>query len=199
MTLESASIFGGPAGLAAPVISGDGWQFVERGDLGAVQLVAADEGETTLSALGASVGVTLPATGRTVELVGEGGRVIGLSPRWWLLECPLSAEPAWVARIADAVPGAGVLVTAFGDHLPWFDLTGPRAESLLSAGAFLHLGGPLTTGRARRMLLAQVPVVLVRLREQAWRLGIERSRAFYFRYWLAAAAQAGSSGDRHST
>ena len=87
-----------------------------------------------------------------------------------------------------------MLATPFGDHLPWFDLTGPHAESVLSAGAFLHLGGPFAVGRARRMLVAQVPVVLVRLGETAWRLGVERSRASYFRDWLAAAGRATEGG-----
>jgi heterotetrameric sarcosine oxidase gamma subunit len=188
MTLIAASALAGTDGKAARILAGDGWEFVERADLGCVQIAAGGENRTALDSLSRFLAVILPSVGDVVQ-DSAGQWLIGLSPRSWLLVCEREREDGLVRKFAEAFPDRAILAPAFGDHLPWLELTGLNSAAILRRMGFLGLQGrPIPVAGTRRQLLGHVPVFIHRLGDVHWRVGVERSRIQHFRDWLESAS-----------
>jgi len=170
--------------MIAHPIAGEGYELVERTDLGCVQIVAGGEDQATLDSLSRFLDFVPPEVGVVGRDVA-GNRLIGLSPRSWLLICPSKNEDDVVRKYAGAFPDGTILASAFGDHLPWLELSGPRATVMLRKMGFLGLQGKeIPIKGARRQTLGHVPVVLLRMDQDLWRIGVERSRIQHFCDWL---------------
>lgn len=184
MTLNGAAALTGDDGQVVRILAGDGWEIVERGDLGCVQIVAAGEDHAAIDSLGRFLAVVPAPVGAVIQ--DSAGRwLIGLSPRSWLLVCTRDGEDDLVQKLQEAFPDGTILAPAFGDHLPWLELSGPCSTALLGRMGFLGLQGRgIPVAGARRQLMGHVPAVIHRLGENHWRIGIERSRIRHFRDWL---------------
>jgi heterotetrameric sarcosine oxidase gamma subunit len=120
-----------------------------------------------------------------------GRTALWLTPRSWLIHCDLLEEGDLLERIAEAFPDRLAHGALFTDAVCWFELSGPAALDILTEGGFVSLErGGLPVGHAKRTLIAQVAVVLIRQAEDSWLLAVERSRSTYFVQWLSAAAEA---------
>ena len=169
-------------------IAGEGYELVERADLGCVQIIAGGEDQAILDSLSRFLKFVPPAVGGVSRDVA-GTCLIGLSPRSWLLTCPSESEDGIVQKFVGAFPDGAILAPAFGDHLPWLELSGPRATLMLRRMGFLGLQGrEIPVDGARRQVLGHVPVVLHRLGQDRWRIGVERSRVGHFCNWLETAS-----------
>jgi heterotetrameric sarcosine oxidase gamma subunit len=115
---------------------------------------------------------------------------VWLSPRSWLVRCPIEEEGDVVRQVNSAYPDKLLHAVRYTDALCWLELSGFGAFGLLSAGGFVSLEqAGLAIGYAKRTLVAQVAVLVVREAETVWVVGVERSRARYFMDWLRAAAE----------
>jgi len=188
MTLLAASALADADGKAVRILKGDGWELVERADLGCVQIVAGGENRTVLDSLSRFLGVVVPSVGAVVR-DSAGQWLIALSPRSWLLVCERNREDDLVQKFVEAFPDGAILAPAFGDHLPWLELTGAHSTVILQRMGFLWLQGRgIPIAGTRRQLLGHVPVVIHRPGEDQWRIGVERSRTRHFRDWLESAS-----------
>jgi heterotetrameric sarcosine oxidase gamma subunit len=112
-----------------------------------------------------------------------------LSPRSWLIHCGIEEEMTLVARVNAASPDKLTHAVPFTDSLCWFQLSGATALDLLTEGGFVSLERcGLPVRHAKRTLIAQVAVIIVRETESIWLVAVERSRARYFVDWLSAAS-----------
>ena len=176
-----------PAVIAHPIV-GDGYELMERGDLGCVQIIAGGEDQAAIDSFAQFLELVPPAVGG-VSSDAAGNCLIGLSPRSWLVVCPSEREDDIVQKYAGAFPDGTILASAFGDHLPWLELSGARATLLLRRMGFLGLQGrEILVDGARRQTLGHVPVVLHRLGQDLWRIGVERSRIQHLCDWLESAS-----------
>ena len=117
-------------------------------------------------------------------------RAIWMSPRSWLLVCPLSEEEELLWTLSDGFPERAIHACRYSDQICWLELSGPGADPLLRAGGFLALEGrDPAPGSAKRALLAGIAVVIYREEAARWLLGVERSRARYLVEWLAETAR----------
>jgi heterotetrameric sarcosine oxidase gamma subunit len=188
MTLIAATALTGNDGHSVRILAGDGWELVERGDLGCVQIVAAGENRAAIDSLGRFLAVVPAPVGAVVQ-DSAGHWLVGLSPRSWLLVCARDGEDGLAQKFLEAFPDGTILAPAFGDHLPWLELSGPGSTALLGRMGFLGLQGRgIPVAGARRQLLGHVPAVIHRLGEDHWRIGVERSRIRHFRDWLESAS-----------
>jgi heterotetrameric sarcosine oxidase gamma subunit len=188
--LLAQTALGSPFGVANLVkeFRAEDVSLRERADIGAVLVTAAVDGAGVSSAIGDTARIELPPV---PGMIAKGGdrTVLWLSPRSWLIQCPVAEEVALVGAINDAFPDKLVHAVRFGDALCWLELTGSGARELLTEGGFLSLERDgLAAGRAKRTLIAQIAVVLVHESESVWLVGVERSRVRYFVQWLSSAA-----------
>lgn len=193
MTLEARSALGGFAGVAqivaklgAPEVP---VELVNRADIGCLLCTAAVEPDPHRAKVAEITGVSPPV--RPAPVFSSGLRqAIWMTPRSWLLLCPLSEEEELLWALADAFPDCAIHACRYSDHLCWLELSGPGAEALLCAGGFLSLDGRgPAPGSAKRGLLAGIAVVIHREEAARWLLGVERSRARYLVDWLTATAR----------
>jgi sarcosine oxidase subunit gamma len=85
-------------------------------------------------------------------------------------------------------PASGAAVDVSANRI-CFELAGPDAEEVLSAGCSLDLDASVfPSGRCAQTLLARAQVVLVRLESERWLILVRPSFAPYLREWLADAA-----------
>src|ERR1051326_7885427 len=124
MTLLAASALAGSDGKAVRILAGDGWELVERADLGCVQVVAGGEDRAAFDSLSQFLAVVPPSVGAVVQ-DSAGHWLIGLSPRSWLLVCARGREDDLARKFVETFPDGTILAPAFGDHLPWLELLGP--------------------------------------------------------------------------
>lgn len=190
--LAPRTALGGPFGVASPILDlrSETVSLVERADLGSVLLsTAIDMDSGTREALG-KAGVQVPEQSGAVTR-HRSGTAIWLSPRSWLIQCP-AIEGADLARsISSLAPSKLLHAVCFTDALCWIELSGSGAADLLSEGGFLSLErGGIQVGFAKRTLIAQINVIVVRESLTMWLLGVERSRASYFLEWLCVVSGA---------
>jgi heterotetrameric sarcosine oxidase gamma subunit len=182
--LEPRSALGGQFGDASDIAEIADLAVCERADFGCLLVTAAIASADIGEKASAAIGVELPSSAGTV--ITHGGRVaVWFSPQSWLILCGLEDEMGVVARVNAAFPDKLVHATPFTDSLCWFELRGSRAETLLQKGGPISLErGGLAVGRAKRTLIAGITAIIIHKEEDAWHVGIERSRARYFSEWL---------------
>jgi heterotetrameric sarcosine oxidase gamma subunit len=161
----------------------------ERSDIGCILLTTAVDSATIASSASQAAGLELPLTPGPINTAPP-RKAIWLSPRSWLIHCPIEEENDLVTHLNAAFPNKLAHAALFTDYLCWIELSGPPALDLLTEGTFLSLDrGGLPVGHAKRTLIAQIPAVIVHERESVWLLAVERSRARYFADWLTAAVR----------
>lgn len=200
MRLTACSSLGTPFGAPAPVpgFASRVATLRERSDIGCLLVGSALDASRVASAAADAVGVDLPIAAGAVA-VGEGRLALWLSPRSWLVHCPLDEEFALVARVNAAFPDKTVNAAHFTDYLCWLELRGEGAEDLLRQGGFLSLARDgLPVGHAKRTLIADVAAVVIRPSRTEWLVGIERSRSAYFSSWLASCARTETESEAES-
>ncbi|MGF6933652.1 heterotetrameric sarcosine oxidase gamma subunit [Paraburkholderia sp. UCT70] len=190
MNLKPESAFGSPFDSSKPLPDFDR-AFVtltERSDIGCILLNSAVDTKEVVSSIADSLGFEVPVSAAIPSGHGPGA-VVWLTPRSWLIPCPVSEEFGLIARINAAFPDKRVHASAFSDYLCWLEIGGKEAHTLLTSAGFLSLEiAGLKTGHAKRTLLAGIPVVVVRNGDARWTLGVERSRLVYFTGFLRDSA-----------
>ncbi len=190
MTLQPRTVFGTEFGARPPVpgFSANQATLLERSDIGCLLVNSAIDAAAVASALGAA-GFAVPRqAGAVVDTPTHS--ILWLSPRSWLVQCPVGEADGIAERINAAFPDKRVHAALFTDYLCWFELSGVESAALLAEGAFISLErGGLPVGHAKRTVIAGVAAVVVRESEHGWLLGVERSRARYFADWHIAAAR----------
>jgi heterotetrameric sarcosine oxidase gamma subunit len=191
MKLQARAAFEATFGVAAavPAITGERVAVRERADIGCVLLTAAVDVAQVVYPANVAVGVDLPlAPGRVHR--GSGRTAVWLSPRSWLVHCTVEEEGELVRRVNGAFAGKLLHAARFTDALCWLELSGSGALGLLTEGGFVSLEqAGLAIGYAKRTLVAQVAVIVLRESENVWLVAVERSRVRYFMDWLRAAAE----------
>lgn len=190
MRLEAQTVFGTSLDPAVPgaIFTSPSATLRERSDIGCILLSAAIDGNGILDAAGEAVGVELPATAGAYK-TQEARFALMLSPRSWIVQCNIDEETALVGRVNATFADRTINASRFSDYLCWFELCGPDGTLLLKEGGFLSLERDgFRVGHAKRTLIAKVTAVLIRPDDQAWLIGIERSRARYFADWLISCA-----------
>jgi heterotetrameric sarcosine oxidase gamma subunit len=185
MKLTPESTLGAPFGSASVLAPlPDAAVLRERADIGCLLLTSAVDAATTAVPASVAVGVDLPrAAGRTQT--ADQRLALWLSPRSWLVHCPIDEEIGLAARVNDAFPDKLVHAVSLTDHFCWIELSGRGSSDLLSQGAFVSLErGGLAAGYVKRTAVAGIAAIVVRRDDSVWLLGIERSRARYFADWL---------------
>jgi heterotetrameric sarcosine oxidase gamma subunit len=167
--------------------------LLECADIGCLLVNSAVDASIVAAALGTAAGFAFPLkSGAIVD--AHTHRVLWLTPRSWLVHCPIDQEWLLATRINEAFPDKRVHAALFTDYLCWFELSGLGSGDVLTQGAFISLErGGLPVGHAKRTLLVGIAVVVVHERPQTWLIGVERSRAIYFANWLRAAESTGAS------
>jgi heterotetrameric sarcosine oxidase gamma subunit len=191
MKLQPQATLGASFGFASPIVGfrSDGLVLRERSDIGCVLLTAAVDAAEVGSLLSAAADVDLPLRAGRIKTCGE-CTALWLSPRSWLVHCALEDEVGLVERVNAIFPDKLVHAVGFTDALCWLELSGAAALDLLTEGAFLSLErGGLPIGHGKRTLIAHLAAVIIRERESAWLVAVERSRARYFAQWLSASAE----------
>ena len=162
----------------------------ERADIGCVLLTAAVPAGDIVTAASAVTRVELPVVPGAIKRE-SGCTALWLSPRSWLIHCGIDDETDLVSRLNRLFPEKSAHAAAFSDALCWFEISLSGALDLLTEGGFVSLEREgLPVGHAKRTLIAQVAVVVLRESENVWLVAVERSRARYFADWLIAAAEA---------
>jgi heterotetrameric sarcosine oxidase gamma subunit len=187
--LVARSALGTPLGTSTPIerLSRPGLEVIERGDMGCVLCTAAVDASYVLARISSALEVDLPAESGLVAHGGERS-AIWLSPRSWLILCPLDEEWDLAASINQAFSDRRVLASVFADYLCWIELSGKAVEDTLRQGGFISLAsGGLPEGHAKRTMIAGISIIVHRNTATDWTLGVERSRAQYFTDWLLSA------------
>jgi heterotetrameric sarcosine oxidase gamma subunit len=168
--------------------------LMERADIGCLLVSSAVDSYEVSTRLNAAARFSFPLkAGRVTE--ARLYRVLWLTPRSWLVHCPLDEEWALADRFNEAFPDKLVHAALFTDQLCWLELSGVHALTLLTDGGFVSLErGGLGVGCAKRTTLAGVGVIIFRKQPQTWLLAVERSRALYIASWLQGASKRGSRG-----
>jgi heterotetrameric sarcosine oxidase gamma subunit len=163
--------------------------LTERADIGCILLNSAVDTKEVTSTIVDTLGFEVPANA-TAPMGSRPNAAVWLTPRSWLILCPVSGEFQLITRVNAAFPDKRVHASAFTDYLCWLELAGKEAETLLTSGGFLSLEiSGLKIGYAKRTLLAGIPVVVIRDGEAVWTLGVERSRSAYFASFLRDSAK----------
>ena len=158
--------------------------ITEYGPFGCVLCSAAVDVSEIHQTLSRKIKLDLPRQSGRVVKEGE-SMAIWLSPRSWLILCPLDNELELITSINAAFPDRIVLASAFSDYLCWFSLNGKEAEDKLRHGGFISFTERgLAVGHAKRTLIAGIQVIIHREFTATWTVGIERSYAPYFINWL---------------
>ncbi|SAL80724.1 Sarcosine oxidase, gamma subunit family [Caballeronia arvi] len=191
MNLKPDTALGFAFGGAAAVHGFDP-EFVtltERSDIGCVLVNCAFDVKDVASSVGSALGLALPSD--AVVATGKGNIfALWLTPRSWLIHCPVAEEFAIITRINATFPDKRVHASAFTDYLTWLEIAGKDAHKILTSGGFVSLEiDGLQIGQAKRTILASVPVVVVRNAKDRWTLGVERSRTAYFVDFLRQSAK----------
>lgn len=182
LTPHASSTLGGEFGTANALGTANGVDLLERSDVAALLVSACVDGEA--AGISAIIGIDLPLT--PGQVVGGGGMTaIWLSPRSWIVQCAIEDEARLQSAVADAFPDGRWHATGFTDHLCWLELSGDDSMQLLCRGAFVSLDSErLPVGRSKRTLVADVALVILRVDTLRLLVGVERSRARYFKDWL---------------
>ncbi len=193
MKLHSRSVFGPTFGVSATIPDFDrgatNTKLVERADVGCVLVASTIDLTTTARELGAVVALDFPlAAGATTKAPPY--RALWLTPRSWLIHCPVDEERELALRINTAFPDKQIHAALFTDELCWLELSGLEASNLMTEGGFISLEPEgLPIGFVKRTRLADVAVIALRLSLHTWLLGVERSRAIFLATWFQAAAR----------
>jgi len=186
VTLQARSALGHEFGRRIPLgpLGIPDVTVCERTDFGCLMLSSCVDDSAVIGRLEASVGCSLPRASGAV--VVEGAYTgIWLTPRSWLLLCPLEQEFALVDGVGLAFPERMAHASPFTDFLCWFSLGGDNAENLLKQGGFISLAkGGLPVGHTRRTRIASIPIIVSREKSDDWLVAVERSRARYFHNWM---------------
>lgn len=193
MILEARSAISGSPGLARLVArinaSEVPLELIERADIGCVYCTASLDPEPYLGEIAVIAGPPPPTAPGRVTASGR-RRAIWVTPRSWLLLCPLADEEELIEAFAGAFTEHTIHACRYSDQLCWLELVGADAENLLRAGSFLSLDGHgQAPGTVRRGQLAAVTVIIHRQGEICWLLGVERSNAHYLVDWLISSAR----------
>jgi heterotetrameric sarcosine oxidase gamma subunit len=190
MKLHSRAVLGATFGVSAAVPAFDGgaanMQLLERADVGCVLVASTIDPAAAVSELNAAARLEFPlAAGATTK--SHLHRVLWLTPRSWLIHCPVDEERALAGRINHAFTDKRVYAAPYTDHLCWLELSGSQALNCLTEGGFVSLERDgIAIGHAKRGLLASIAIVIVHEDLHTWLLGVERSRTIYFVEWLCA-------------
>jgi heterotetrameric sarcosine oxidase gamma subunit len=188
MKFQPRSVFGTTFGVSAPVPELS-TTLLERADIGCLLVNSAVESAAVATELAAAVRIEFPLEAGTIADL-HSHRALWLTPRSWLLHCPVEEEWALARKINEAFPDKRVHAALYTDYLCWFELFGSRASNLLAEGGFVSLERDgLNPGYSKRTSLAGIAAVVVRDRPQTWLIGVERSRAAYFAKWVRAAVK----------
>jgi heterotetrameric sarcosine oxidase gamma subunit len=199
MTLQARSEFGAACGriplceqLAPSGSNERATQLIARGDVGTVLISSAVAPGEIVAPLRSVTGAQFPAGPREpadTDLVCARW----LTPRSWLIHCHPDDEFSLASRINASFGDRRVHAVPAGDGLSWVELSGGLAEPLLAEGGFISLESDgLSKEHTKRTLFAAVPVLIARERDDAWLIGVERSRVRYLAEWFTTAlARAG--------
>ncbi|WP_129782626.1 sarcosine oxidase subunit gamma family protein [Peristeroidobacter soli] len=172
---------------AAPNEAGglpNGMALRERADVGCVFLNAAVNAAEVIEGGNEALGVQLPARPGSISR-GPRCSAIWLTPRAWLVQCPVDDELELASRVNAAFADKRLHAALFTDYLYWLELCGEGAEAILQQGGFVSLERDgLAVGHAKRTLVGNIPAVIIHERKFEWLVGIERSRTKYFVGWL---------------
>jgi heterotetrameric sarcosine oxidase gamma subunit len=186
MKLTPESTLGAPFGstsMLAPMLVGAA-VLQERADVGCLLLTSAVDIDATFVPASVAVGIDLPREAGKIR-TGDQRLALWLSPRSWLVHCPIDEEISLATRVNDAFPDKLVYAQCLTDHFCWIELSGRGSSGLLRQGAFLSLERDgLPADHAKRTAVAGIAAILVRRGDDVWLVGIERSRARYFVDWL---------------
>lgn len=188
MRLEPRTVFSPSFAIDEPVLQflGNDTTRLGRADIGCLLINSADDSSVVSSALRAAVGLDFPLEAGTI-VNAYPRRVLWLTPRSWLLHCLVEEECVLATRINDAFPDKRVHAAVFTDCLCWFELCGLQGLDQLTNGGFISLERDgLKVGHVKRTSIAGIAAVVVHLQSATWLLGIDRSRAMYFKEWLQA-------------
>jgi heterotetrameric sarcosine oxidase gamma subunit len=177
----------GSASVLAPL--SDATVLRERADIGCLLLTSAVDTTTTSVPASVAAGVDLPRAAGRIQ-TADRHLALWLSPRSWLVHCPIDEEIGLATRINEAFPDKLVHAVSLTDHFCWIELSGRGSSDLLCQGAFVSLErGGLAAGYAKRTAVAGIAAILVHRGDNVWLVAIERSRARYFADWLIARAR----------
>jgi heterotetrameric sarcosine oxidase gamma subunit len=196
MRIQPQSVLGGM--FADPLVltrfNSEDTTITERTEIGCLLVSSAVDSDKVSARLNIAAQCSFQLEGgRMTE--ARPYRVLWLTPRSWLVHCPLDEEWALASRINEAFPDKLVHASLFADHLCWLELSGRHALALLTDGGFVSLErGGMPVGCAKRTLLAGVSVIIFRKDIQAWLLAVERSRTEYIASWLQDVAKRSSRG-----
>jgi sarcosine oxidase, subunit gamma len=134
-------------------------------------------------------GVGVPA--RPCRARAQGGRAaLWLGPDEWLLIAPEAAARVVAAALSAALDGRPHSLVDVSHRQTAFNVSGPEAALLLSAGCPLDLDeSAFPVDMCTRTMLAKAEVVLWRTAPQAFRVEVWRSFAAYVSRYLAEAAR----------
>src|SRR5258708_5950123 len=156
MRIQPRSVLGGM--FVDPVVltrfeSGN-TTLTERADIGCLLVSSAVDSDEISTRLNLAARFSFPLKGGRVA-EARPYRVLWLTPRSWLVHCPLDDEWALANRFNEAFPDKLVHASLFTDQLCWLELSGGHALALLTDGGFVSLErGGLGVGCAKRTSLA---------------------------------------------
>src|ERR1700722_16912668 len=148
MKLQPRSVFSATFGAPAPIPAFDvrdmratrtpatSTRLLERADIGCVLVNSTMDPPTGVTELSAAVGLGFPLVAGAVSAQGA-HRVLWLTPRSWLIQCPVDGEIALAECINEAFPDKRVHAALFTDYLCWIELSGSHALRLLTEGGFI--------------------------------------------------------------
>ncbi|MBA2559525.1 MAG: sarcosine oxidase subunit gamma [Propionibacteriales bacterium] len=126
-----------------------------------------------------AVGATLPAIGRLTSIGGT--LVLGLGPRWWMVDAS-EGSPA----VVEAPRVAAVDISAQRTPLV---MRGDAVRQVLSHGTSLDVHPDyFPVGSCAQTLLAKTGVVLARTAEDEYRVWVRASFARYLGAWIIDAS-----------
>jgi heterotetrameric sarcosine oxidase gamma subunit len=182
MTLAPESTLGAALSVAVmlPGHTAEEASLCERPDISCLLLTTVVDASQVRLKASQAIGIDLPAVAGAAQIEG-GTMALWHSPRSWLLLGPVNAERTRSNAIDLVFADRSVSATPYSDFLCWLELTGSRSLELLRQHSFVSLERHgLPVGHAKRGLIADIPAVVIHQKEQAWLIGVERSRAASF-------------------
>ena len=134
---------------------------------------------TGLALVADTIGVQPPGVGETAR--AGASTILGLGPRWWMVDAPDGSPPLQGTT--------GVSAVEVSAQFACFLLEGTSVRDVLAHGTTVDLHPEhLASGRAVQTLLAKVRVVLARTGADDYRLWVHASYARHLAAWLMDAS-----------
>ena len=179
-----------------PLLQGDDTRFVAMADIQmtwlagwGLLLLQSPSASALQDALMSHTGLALPAP--QTASAGDNCALLWLTPREWLLACPVSQTESHRAALTRQLATCLAAVTDMSDALGVCELSGTRCADVLMSGCTLDLRvDAFSAGRCGRTGLADIPVILWNPGKEPFsiRCIVDRSHARHLADWLADAA-----------